>query len=163
MGRDNKHQTEEERKAARALVNRNNYARKAAEEHNLLSRHPDQTAVLSRGQARKRFLEEIKADRVQLLPLPIPIIPEMAGNDEHCEDIESGMNYLIDKLIKENEERSVEGLWREDNSLRSSDDDLPTLQQLASRRLGIQSIQTSSIPDKTQPALKPQDQKKSKK
>jgi hypothetical protein len=219
MGRPTMYQTRDDKNAAKALGNRQARTRKAEREHNLLSRHPDQTAVLSRGQARKRFLEEIKEDRVQLLPLPIPTVPEVAGNDEHCEDVESGMNYLINKLITENEERPVEGQLEEDDSLQSSDDgnsfslltkfvgmendavlgnrnkilsqtmknlfaplpesesgfptcnewlrtddDFPTLQQLVSRRLiGVQSVQTSSIPDETQQSLKPQDQWKSKK
>jgi hypothetical protein len=98
MGRPAKHQTNEERKAAMALAKRTMRARKAEEEHNLLSRHPDQTAVLTRGQARKRFLEEIKANRVQLLPLSIPTVPEVTGSDEQGEDVESGMNHLIDKV-----------------------------------------------------------------
>jgi hypothetical protein len=117
-----KHQTEAEKKAARALINRNNHARKLEKEHGLLSRHPDQTAVLSRGQARKRFLEEIKTNRVQLLPLSMPTVPEVTGNDGQGEDVESGMNYPIDKLMKGNEERAVEGQSGEDDSLQRSDD-----------------------------------------
>jgi hypothetical protein len=83
MGRPAKHQTNEERKAAMALAKRTMRARKAEEEHNLLSRHPDQTAVLTRGQARKRFLEEIKANRVQLLPLSIPTVPNCMQRQNH--------------------------------------------------------------------------------
>jgi hypothetical protein len=97
MGRATAHQTKEDKNAASALANRRARAKKAEREHKLLSRHPDQTAVLSRGQARKAFLEEIKANRVELLPLQGPTIPEIIGNDE---DIESGMNHLIIKLIK---------------------------------------------------------------
>ena len=120
MGRPTTHQTREYKSAAKALANRRARAKKAEEEHNLLSRHPDQTAVLSRGQARKRFLEEIKAHRVQLLPLSIPTLPEVTGIDEQCGDIESGTYYRIDKLIKENEERPVEVQRADDDSLQNS-------------------------------------------
>jgi hypothetical protein len=122
MVRATKYQTIEEKKAAKALATRIVRARQAEEEHNLLSRHPDQTAVLSRGQARKRFLEEIKANQVKLLPLSIPTVPEVTGNNEHCEDVESGMNYPIDKLMKENEERPVEVQRADDDSFQNSDD-----------------------------------------
>ena len=98
MGRPTTYQTKEDKNAAKAVGNRKARAKKAEREHNLLSRHPDQTAVLSRGQARKRFLDEIEANRVELLPLSIPTLPEVTGGGEQCEDVESGMNYLIHKV-----------------------------------------------------------------
>src|SRR5436305_7838877 len=70
MSRPTTHQTKEDKSAAKALANRRVRAKKAEREHNLLSRHSDQTTVLSRGQARKKF-EEIEANRVQLLPASI--------------------------------------------------------------------------------------------
>jgi hypothetical protein len=122
MGRLTTHQTKEDKLAAKALVNQRARAKKAEEEHNLLSRHPDQTAVLSRGQARKRFLEEINANRVELVPLSIPTLPEVTGVDEESGDIESGTYYRIDKLIKENEDRPVEGQRADDDSFKNSND-----------------------------------------
>jgi hypothetical protein len=119
MGRPTTHQTKQDKNAANALASQRARAKKAEREHNLLSRHPDQTAVLSRGQARKRFLEEIKANQVKLLPLSIPTLPEVTGNNEQCEDVESGMNYLIEKLMKENEDHPVESQWAEDDSSQS--------------------------------------------
>jgi len=47
MGRPTTHQTKEDKNAAYALANQRARAEKAEGEHNLLSRHPDQTAVLS--------------------------------------------------------------------------------------------------------------------
>jgi hypothetical protein len=122
MGRSTTHQTKEDKSAAKALANRQTRAKKAEEEYNLLSRHPNQTAVLSRGQVRKRFLEEINANRVELVPLSIPTLPEITGVDEESGDIESGMYYRIDKLIKENEDRSIEDQWADDDFFKNSND-----------------------------------------
>ena len=43
MGRPTTHQTNEDKNLAKALVNQRARAKKAEEEHNLLSCHPDQT------------------------------------------------------------------------------------------------------------------------
>jgi len=48
------------------------------------------------------------------------------------------------------------------NESLTTDDDLPTLQQLASQRLADQSVQTCSTPDNAQQSLKRQDQQKGK-
>jgi len=122
MGQATTHQTKVNKNAANALASQRAHAKKAEQEHNLLSQHPDQTAVLSRGQARKRFLDEITANRVELLLLSIPTLPEVTGSSEQCEDVESGMNYPIDKLIKENEERPVEVQRADDDSFQNPDD-----------------------------------------
>ena len=93
MGQGATHQTKEDKIAAKALANRKAHTKKT-EEHNLLSRHLDQTAILSEDGGEKNFLEKIKANRVQLLPLSIPILREVIGSDKQYEDIESGMKYL---------------------------------------------------------------------
>jgi hypothetical protein len=73
------------------------------------------------------YLEEIKMNDVQLLPLSIPPVPEVTGSDEQSEDVERGMNYPIDKLTKENKDLRVKGLLADDNSFQSSDDGYSSL------------------------------------
>ena len=109
------HQTKEDKIAAKALANRKAHTQKDWRAQTFITASRSNGSFI-RGQGRKNFLEKIKANRVQLLPLSIPTLPEVTGSDGQYEDVESGMKYLSnwqanDRKGKGTGRRPSSGRW----------------------------------------------------
>ena len=102
MGAPAKYQTAEQRKAAQTERRRQSRL-KITEENRELSKHPNPTAVLSRGPQRAQFLKEVREKLVPLIETPrkwSELGAELGGAEEDL-DSEQGTRHLYHSPIVE--------------------------------------------------------------
>ena len=89
-----KHCTLAEKRLANAQAAQKKRTLKLGREQSLLRRHPNSTALLARGQARRNFLKEIKDGTVVLEPDGPSVISNVTSEEQRTETTDGIEHYL---------------------------------------------------------------------